>query len=104
MDFSFEDEFCKHFAASRKCFKVLVSFNIEQCLSNRTHEITISLFYAEKLGVEKEKSYLDQFAKKCKLSERGWQVSCEIRTYISGFHYGSILFNRNFAYVTCFEF
>ena len=64
MDFSFEDKFCKHFAASRKCFKVLVSFNIEQCLSDRTHEITISLFYDEKLGVEKEKKLLRSICKK----------------------------------------
>ena len=84
--------------------EVFVSFNIDQCLSSRTDKITISLVYDKKLDVEKEKRYLNQLAKKCKLNERGWKVPCEITTYISDFHYGSILFNRDFAYVTCFEF
>ena len=55
MDFSFEDKFCKHFAAMRQCFEVFVSFNIDQCLLNKTGKISISPFYDEKLVVEKEK-------------------------------------------------
>lgn len=69
-----------------------------------TDKISILLYYDEKLDVEKEKRQLDQFATKCKLSERDWQVPCKITTYISDFHYGSIPFNRNFVYTTCFEF
>ena len=81
-----------------------VSFNIDQCLSNRTDKISISLFYDEKLDVEKEKKYLDQFSKKCKLSKRGCQVPCEIAGSNSDFHDGSMLFNRNVSYTTCFKF
>ena len=66
--------------------------------------ISISLYYDEKLNVEKEKRQLDQFARKCKLCERGWEVPCKITTYISDFQYGIILFNRNFAYPTGFAF
>ena len=104
MDLAFEDNFCKHFKALRDCFKVFVNFNTDQCLSKLTDRISISLYYDKKLEVEKEKRQLDQFAIKCKLSARGWQIHCKITTYISDFHYGSILFNRNFVYTTCFEF
>ena len=47
MDFSFEDKFCKHFAALRQHFEVFVSFNIDQCLLNKTDKISISLLYDE---------------------------------------------------------
>ena len=104
MDFSFQDKFCKHFAAIKQCFEVFVNFNIDQCLLNRTDKISISLFYNEKLDVEKEKIQLDQFARKCKLGECGWQVTCEMTTKNSDFRYGIMLFNRNFTYTTCFEF
>ena len=56
------------------------------------------------LDAEKEKRQLDQLIIKCILSEPSWQVLCEIMTYISDFHYGSILFNRNFAQTSCLEF
>ena len=69
-----------------------------------TDKISISLYYDEKLDVEKEKKQMDQFTRKCKLCERGWKVPCEIATYISNFNYGGILFNREFANTTCFEF
>ena len=78
--------------------------NIDQCLSEMTDKISISPYYDEKLDVEKEKRQLDQFTRKCKLNKRGWQVPCEIATYISDFNYGSILFNCEFAYTTCFKF
>ena len=80
MDFSFEDKFCKHFATLRQCFEVFASFNIDQCLLSKTDKIFVSLFYDEKLNVEKEKKQLYQFARKCKLSEHSWQVPCEITT------------------------
>ena len=57
----------------------------------------MSLYYDEKLDVEKEK-------RNFKLSEHSWQVSCKITTHISDFNYGSILFNSEFMYTTCFEF
>ena len=38
-----------------------MSFNIDQCLLNKTDKISISLLYDEKLNVEKEKKQLDQF-------------------------------------------
>ena len=44
-----------------------VIFNIE------TYKIIVSLFYDEKIGIEKEKGFLDQFAWKCKVCKRGWQ-------------------------------
>lgn len=67
-------------------------------------KIIISLHYNDKLDVENEKSRLDKFAVKSKLNERVWGIPCEIATYISNFQYGSILFNREFAYVTTFEY
>ena len=70
-----------------------------------TDKISISVYYDEKLDIEKEeKKQLDQFARKCKLSEQGWKVPCEIAMYISDFNYGGILFNREFTYTTCLEF
>ena len=87
MDFSFEDNLSKHFKALRVCFEVFVSCNIDQCLSKLTDKISISPYYDEKLDVEKEKRQLHQFSRKCKLSERGWEVPCKIATYISDFHY-----------------
>ena len=55
MNFSFEDNFCKHFKALRDCFELFVSFNIDQCYSKLTNKISILLYYDEKLDVEKEK-------------------------------------------------
>ena len=55
MDLSFEDKFCKHFSALRQRFEVFVSFNIDQYLLSKTDRILISLFYDEKLNVEKRK-------------------------------------------------
>ena len=105
MDFSFKDKFCKHFVSLRQFYnEVHVSFNIDRCLPSRTDKIKISLFHDEKLDVEKKKRSLDQFAKKCKLCKCSWQVPCEIVTYLSDFSYGSILFDRDYKYVTCFEF
>ena len=104
MDFSFKDKFCKHFAALKQRFEVFVSFNIDQCLLSKTDKISILLIYDETLNVEEKKKQLDQIARKCKLCQQGLQVPCEITTYNSDFHYGSILFNRNFTYTTCFGF
>ena len=101
MDFSLKGNFCKHFKTLRECFEVFISFNIDQCLSNMADKISKSLFYDEKLDVEKEKRQLDHFAIKCKLSEHGWQVPCEITIYIPNFDYRSILFNRTLVYSTC---
>ena len=56
--------------SKRKSFEVFVTFNIDQCLLKTTDVISISLYYDEKLDVEKEKRLLDQFPRKCKLSER----------------------------------
>ena len=66
--------------------------------------ISISLYYDKKLDLKTEKRQLDQFAIKCKLSQHGLQGPGKITTYISDFHYGSILFKRNFVYKTCFKF
>ena len=104
MDFSSEDKFCNHFILLRKNFEVFVTFNIDQCLFKMTDKISTSLYCDEELDVEKEKRQLDQFARKCKLSKRGWQVPCSIIICISDFNYGSILFNREFPYTTWFEF
>ena len=59
MDFSFEDKFCKHFVSLRKSSEVFVNFNIDQCLPKMTDKIYISLYYDEKLDVEKEKRYIN---------------------------------------------
>ena len=69
MNFSFEDKFCKHFVSLRKNSEVLITFNINQYLPKMVEKISVSLYYDEKLDVEKEKRQLDQFARKCKLSE-----------------------------------
>ena len=82
---------------------MFVSFNIDRCKSVLNDKITISLYYNDKLDVENEKSRLDKFAVKCKLNEWGWQIPCEIATYVSDVHHGSILFNQEFAYITIFE-
>ena len=103
-DFSFENKFCQHFKYLRENTEAFVSFNIDRCQSILNDKITISLYYNNKLDVENEKSRLDKFAVKCKLNERGWQIPCEIATYVSDFHYGSVLFNREFAYITTFEY
>lgn len=55
MNFSFEDNFCKHFKALRDCFELFVSFNIDQCYSKLTNKISILLYCNEQLDVEKEK-------------------------------------------------
>lgn len=54
MDFSFEDKFCEHFKVLRDCFEVFVSFDIDQFLSNFTDKNSISLYYNEKLEIEKK--------------------------------------------------
>ena len=54
MDFSIEDNFCKHFKALRECFEVFVGFNIDQCLSKLTDKISILLYYDEKLNFKKK--------------------------------------------------
>ena len=50
------------------------------------------------------KSRLDRFAVNCKLNKQGWRIPCEIAAYVSNFHYGSVFFNREFAYITTFEY
>ena len=63
-DFTFDNKFCKYFVNLRQLYiKVLVSFNVDQCLSRKTGNISISLFYDEKLEIEKEKKTLDLFAR-----------------------------------------
>ena len=103
-DFSFENKFCQHFKYLRKNAEVFVSFNIDRCQSILNDKITISLYYNNKLDVENEKRRLDRFVTKCKLNERGWQIPCEIATYVSNFDYGSVLFNQEFVYITTFEY
>ena len=103
-DFSFENKFCQHFKYLRENAEVFVSFNIARCQFILNEKINISLYYNDKIDVENEKSRLDKFAVKCKLNERGWQITCEITTYVSDFHYGSVLFNWEFSYITTFEY
>ena len=82
-----------------------MSFNIDRSQSILNDKITISIYYNDKLDVENEKSKLDKFAIKCKLNERGWQITCENATYVSDFDaFGSVLFNRKFAYITTFKY
>ena len=64
---------------------MFVSFNIDRSQSVLNDKITISIYYNDKLDVENEKSKLDKFAIKCKLNERGWQITCENATYVSDF-------------------
>ena len=92
-DFSFENKFCQHFKYLRENAEVFVSFNIARCQFILNEKINISLYYNDKIDVENEKSRLDKFAVKCKLNERGWQITCEITTYVSDFHYGSAFFS-----------
>lgn len=78
MDFSFKDKFSKYFNALRDSLKVFVSFNIDQGLSKMIDTISISFYYDEK-----EKTELDQFSRKFRLSEHSWQLSSKIpRTFL----------------------
>ena len=55
-DFTFEDKFCKYFVNLGQLYKeVLVSFNTDKYLPRKTYKISISLFYDEKLVIEKVK-------------------------------------------------
>ena len=104
-DFSFEQQFCNHFKFLRENKKVILSFNIDRCFSILNDKITILVYYDDaSLDVENEKSRLDKSAAKCKLNEWGWRIPYEIATYRSIFQPGSVLFDRDFAYVTIFEF
>ena len=102
--FSFENKFCQHFKYLRENVEVFVSFNTDRWQSILNDKINISLCYNNKLDIENEKSRLDKFTVKSKLNKRGWQVRCEIAIYSSDFHYGSILFNREFAYITTSDY
>ena len=54
MDFSLEEKFCKYFKILRQSYNEMnVVFNIE------TYKIIFSLFYDEKIDIEKEKGFLD---------------------------------------------
>ena len=75
-----------------------VVFNIE------TYKIIVSLFYDEKIDIEKEKGFLDQFARKSKICKRGWQSTGQITSHQLEFNYSDILLDREFRYVTSFEF
>ena len=103
-DFSFENKFCQHFKYLRKNAEVFVSFNIDRCQSILNDKITISFYYNDKLDLKNEKSRLDKFAVKCKFNKQDRQIPCDIATYVSDFHYGSILFNQQYAYITTFEY
>ena len=55
-DFTFEDKFCKYFFNLGQLYKeVLVSCNTDKYLPRKTYKISISLFYDEKLVIEKVK-------------------------------------------------
>ena len=62
--FSYEEIFCKHYKFLRENVEVFVSFNIDHCQSILNDNVTISLYYNDKLDVENEKSRLDKFAVK----------------------------------------
>ena len=54
MDFSLEEKVCKYFKILRQSYNEMnVVFNIE------TYKIIFSLFYDEKIDIEKEKGFLD---------------------------------------------
>ena len=62
MDFSLEENFCKYFKIVRQSFnEENVVFNIE------TYKVIVLLFYDEKIDIEEEKEFLDQFARKRKI-------------------------------------
>ena len=106
-DFTFEDKFCKYFVNLGQLYKeVLVSFNTDKYLPRKTYKISISLFYDEKLVIEKvkKKKTLDQFATECKLSRHSWQLPCKIITNGSIFNGSEILFSKEYKYITTFEF
>ena len=53
------------------------------------------LYYNNKLDVENEKSRLEKFAVKCKLNKQGWQILCEIVTYVLIFTMGAFFSTEN---------
>ena len=103
---SFEDRFCQRCKHLRENFEGFVSFNIvDQCPSTLKEKIAWkddclrkeTVYYNDKLDVENRKNKLDKSAANCKLSKRGWWISCEIANYFSDFHYGNVLFNEEFV-------
>ena len=61
MDFSLEEKFCKYFKILRQAYhEGDLVFNIE------TYKIIVLHFYDEKIDIEKEKGFLDQFARSVK--------------------------------------
>ena len=78
-----------------------VVFNIE---TYETYKIIVSLFHDEQLDIEKEKGYLDQFARKRKLCKNNWQATSRITTFRPEFNYSVVLLDREFRCVTSFEF
>ena len=69
-----------------------------------TYKITVSLFYDEIIDIEKEKGFLDQFARKCKICKRGWQSTGPITLHQSEYNYSNVLLDQEYRYVTSFEF
>ena len=99
MDFFLEENFCKYFKIVRQSFnEENVVFNIE------TYKVIVSLFYDEKIEIEEEKGFLDQFARKRKICKWGWQSTSQITSYQSEFNYSNALLDQEFTYVTSFEF
>ena len=78
IDFSFEQNFYRHFKYLRENIEMFVSFNIDRCSHILDDKITMSLYYNNKLDVEDGKSWLDKFAAQCNLNERGWQSPCKL--------------------------
>ena len=69
-DFSLEEKFCKYFKILRQSYhEGDLVFNIE------TYKIIVLHFYDEKIDIEKEKGFLDQFARSVKfVNEVGNQL------------------------------
>ena len=104
-NFLFEQHFRDYFKFLNTTEEVMLNCNIVCCQSISIDKICISFYYDNScLDVENEKLKLDKEAIKGKLNERSWRIPCEIVIYRSIFHSRSAISDRDFAFVTTFEF
>ena len=100
--FFLNEKFCKYFKILRQSYNLVV---VSECgFYIETYKIIVSLFYDEIIDIEKEKGFLDQFARKCKICKRGWQSTGQITLYQLEYNYSNVLLDQDYRYVTSFEF
>ena len=99
MDTSLEEKFCKYFK------KLGQSYNeVEVTYIINDFKTIICFYYDQKLDLEREKRNLNLFTRNSKIRDCGWSTKNKIVTQHLQFNYRDVLFNRQFRYVSSFEF